>query len=164
MELIPSSEAARPTVTETFPNNLWNTMSQYRVNMSLPLVPIASQTNSVYESDQFSLYCPILPLYDRVYYYPLSHVYILLILFLLPFSPNPTWIPLLPHAYYMPYLLLIHFIILIVLGLLSLHPSSIQIFSSAPCSQGARGSLVIKELCYDLEGRGFETRWGKDFF
>jgi hypothetical protein len=23
---------------------------------------------------------------------------------------------------------------------------------------GARGSVVVKELCYELEGRGFETR------
>jgi hypothetical protein len=26
---------------------------------------------------------------------------------------------------------------------------------------GARGSLVVKELGYKSEGRGFETRWGE---
>jgi hypothetical protein len=26
---------------------------------------------------------------------------------------------------------------------------------------GARGSVVIKALCYNPEGRGFETRWGE---
>jgi hypothetical protein len=28
---------------------------------------------------------------------------------------------------------------------------------------GARGSVVVKALCYKPEGRGFDTRWG-DFF
>jgi hypothetical protein len=28
-----------------------------------------------------------------------------------------------------------------------------------PEEMGARGSLVVKELCYKPEGRGFETRW-----
>jgi hypothetical protein len=27
----------------------------------------------------------------------------------------------------------------------------------------ARGSVVVKALCYEPEGRGFETRWGKFF-
>jgi hypothetical protein len=26
---------------------------------------------------------------------------------------------------------------------------------------GARGSLVVKSLCYKLEGRGFDSRWGE---
>jgi hypothetical protein len=26
---------------------------------------------------------------------------------------------------------------------------------------GARGSVVVKALCYKLEGRGFDTRWGE---
>jgi hypothetical protein len=42
---------------------------------------------------------------------------------------------------------------------------------SAVCSEiirtnmkkGPRGSVVVKALCYKLEGRGFDTRWG-DFF
>jgi hypothetical protein len=25
---------------------------------------------------------------------------------------------------------------------------------------GARGSIVVKALCYKLEGRGFDTWWG----
>jgi hypothetical protein len=25
---------------------------------------------------------------------------------------------------------------------------------------GARGSLVVKELCYKQEGHGFDARWG----
>jgi hypothetical protein len=28
---------------------------------------------------------------------------------------------------------------------------------------GARGSIVVKALCYKLEGRGFETRWSEWF-
>jgi hypothetical protein len=28
---------------------------------------------------------------------------------------------------------------------------------------GARGSVVVKTLCYKPEGRGFETRWGEWF-
>jgi hypothetical protein len=30
-------------------------------------------------------------------------------------------------------------------------------------STGARGSIVVKALCYKPEGRGFETRWGEWF-
>jgi hypothetical protein len=26
---------------------------------------------------------------------------------------------------------------------------------------GARGSVVVKALCYNPEGRGFDTRWGE---
>jgi hypothetical protein len=26
---------------------------------------------------------------------------------------------------------------------------------------GARGSVVVKALCYKLEGRGFDSRWGE---
>jgi hypothetical protein len=29
---------------------------------------------------------------------------------------------------------------------------------------GARGSVVVKELCYKKEGRGYETRWGEYIF
>jgi hypothetical protein len=28
-------------------------------------------------------------------------------------------------------------------------------------SQGARGNVVVKALCYKPEGRGFETLWGE---
>jgi hypothetical protein len=28
---------------------------------------------------------------------------------------------------------------------------------------GARGSVVVKALCYKPEGRGFENRWGEWF-
>jgi hypothetical protein len=31
------------------------------------------------------------------------------------------------------------------------------------CYVGARGSVVIKALCYKPEGRAFETRWGEWF-
>jgi hypothetical protein len=31
------------------------------------------------------------------------------------------------------------------------------------CTMGARGSVVVKALCYKPEGRGFETRWGEWF-
>jgi hypothetical protein len=29
------------------------------------------------------------------------------------------------------------------------------------CSNGARGSVVVKALCYKPEGRGYDTRWGE---
>jgi hypothetical protein len=29
---------------------------------------------------------------------------------------------------------------------------------------GARGSVVVKELCYKPEGRGFQTWWGELIF
>jgi hypothetical protein len=32
---------------------------------------------------------------------------------------------------------------------------------TTPWSLGARGSLVVKALCYKPEGRGFDTRWGE---
>jgi hypothetical protein len=28
---------------------------------------------------------------------------------------------------------------------------------------GARGRVVVKALCYKVEGRGFDTRWGNFF-
>jgi hypothetical protein len=36
----------------------------------------------------------------------------------------------------------------------------IYIFSSYYKLMGARGSVVVKALCYKPEGRGFDTRWG----
>jgi hypothetical protein len=32
------------------------------------------------------------------------------------------------------------------------------------CLSQARGSVVVKTLCYELEGSGFETRWGEYIF
>jgi hypothetical protein len=32
------------------------------------------------------------------------------------------------------------------------------------CKMRARGTVVVKALCYKPKGRGFETRWGEFFF
>jgi hypothetical protein len=37
------------------------------------------------------------------------------------------------------------------------------IFETLQIGKGARGSVVVKALCYKPEGRGFETRWGEWF-
>jgi hypothetical protein len=37
------------------------------------------------------------------------------------------------------------------------------IFKTIRPYTGARGSVVVKALCYKPEGRGFETRWGEWF-
>jgi hypothetical protein len=34
----------------------------------------------------------------------------------------------------------------------------LKAFSNDQCNSGARGSVVVKALCYKLEGREFDTR------
>jgi hypothetical protein len=35
------------------------------------------------------------------------------------------------------------------------------LFVAYSCQGGARGSIVVKALCYKPEGRGFDSRWGE---
>jgi hypothetical protein len=47
----------------------------------------------------------------------------------------------------------------VLLKHLETEKSTISNFQETPQEIGARGSLVVKALCYKPEGRGFETPW-----
>jgi hypothetical protein len=91
----------------------------------------------------------ILSLWDPFKYYPPSYILVFLVAsFLLAFPKSPIWIPLLPHLCYIalpshhPWLDHSNYTwwrvqvmkLAVFSNLLSPHPSSAQILSSAPCS------------------------------
>jgi hypothetical protein len=43
-------------------------------------------------------------------------------------------------------------------------PPNARTLGTTTIPRGARGSVVVKALCYKLEGRRFETRWGEWIF
>jgi hypothetical protein len=144
MQLSPSSEAASCAAIQEFPGIVWNPKIHYRVNKSSPLVSILSQISLVHTiPSYFSIHFNIIhPPTSCSFYLSLSlwlsHQYPTCIP-LRPYScyiscqSNPSW---LDHSNYiveessyeaLHYAFFSNF--------LSLHLSTVQIFSSAHCSQ-----------------------------
>jgi hypothetical protein len=137
----PSRETVSRSATQEFSKIVWNPKVHYRVYKILPLVPILSQSIPPHNISLRSIL--ILSYHLRL---GLS-----MVSFLLTFPPKSYMHSSSPHACYMPCTShSLNLIVLIILGeeyklwsshcavfsiLLSLHPSSVQIFSSAPCSQ-----------------------------
>jgi hypothetical protein len=65
MQMSPSSEAASCAATQEFLNILWNPKVYFRVQKSLPLVPILSQINPVYTTPSYFSTMYILIMWHR---------------------------------------------------------------------------------------------------
>jgi hypothetical protein len=143
--LSPSSEATNFSVIQELPNILWNLEVHYCPCKSLPLVSIRSQTNSIYTTYSISLRSVLILYFHLRLDLPNN-------LFPLTFLPKAYMRSSFPHACYMPCFSHIHWLDhsnftwrkrgsyealhwAIITSLLFLNPSSVQIFSSAPCSQ-----------------------------
>jgi hypothetical protein len=119
MQMGPSWEAASCAATEELSSVLWNRMVHYRVHKSLPLVPILSQIDPVHTIPP-SLWSNLrlcLPSSLFPSGFPTNILYAFLFSSVVLRATSPV------------HLILLDFIILM------LHLSSVQIFSSAPCSQ-----------------------------
>jgi hypothetical protein len=145
MELSPSWEAAHCAATQEYPSILWNPRFHYRLHKSPPLVSILSQMNLIHTIPSYR---------SKIHFNIAHHLRLGLpsglffsgfptnILYAFLFSPicatYPVHLILLDWSFWL-YLIkstsyeVPHYVIFS--NLPSVHLSSIQIFSSTPCSE-----------------------------
>jgi hypothetical protein len=138
MELSPSWQAASCAATQELPSILWNPKVHYRVHKSRPLVPISSHINPVHANLRSILILSThlrlgLPsgLFWLSQQYPTCN----------PLRPNSCYMPFpshhpwLDHSNYVWQGVQVMKLLSLQCNLPSLHLSSVQLVSSAPCSQ-----------------------------
>jgi hypothetical protein len=68
----------------------------------------------------------------------------------------PTFLGFCGNSYYIAYCVFMQILPIVIQTC-----SGLLFLPSCTVCKGARGSVVVKALCYKPEGRGFDTRWGE---